>query len=98
MFSNSRRHFMRASAGATLAALTGSEARLVAGPKIEPRADSVILLWMAGGKAQTETFDPKKYTPYETGLASDKVLRDRKSTRLNSSHANSSYAVFCLKK
>src|SRR3712207_7490546 len=24
-------------------------------------------------------------------------LRDRKSTRLNSSHANTSYAVFCLK-
>src|SRR5258707_8206539 len=30
----------------------------------------------------------------------DKALRakDRKSTRLNSSHANISYAVFCLKK
>src|SRR5258707_11280912 len=26
------------------------------------------------------------------------VLSDRKSTRLNSSHANISYAVFCLKK
>src|SRR5258707_7352366 len=26
------------------------------------------------------------------------VLRDRKSTRLNSSHANISYAVFCLDK
>src|SRR5258707_3807296 len=26
------------------------------------------------------------------------VFRDRKSTRLNSSHANISYAVFCLKK
>src|SRR3712207_7733132 len=26
------------------------------------------------------------------------VDRDRKSTRLNSSHANISYAVFCLKK
>src|SRR3712207_8839496 len=25
-------------------------------------------------------------------------MRDRKSTRLNSSHANISYAVFCLKK
>src|SRR3712207_7076322 len=25
-------------------------------------------------------------------------LEDRKSTRLNSSHANNSYAVFCLKK
>src|SRR3712207_8934856 len=27
-----------------------------------------------------------------------RVTRDRKSTRLNSSHANISYAVFCLKK
>src|SRR3712207_7105727 len=28
----------------------------------------------------------------------DDLLGDRKSTRLNSSHANISYAVFCLKK
>src|SRR3712207_6874521 len=28
----------------------------------------------------------------------DESLSDRKSTRLNSSHANISYAVFCLKK
>src|SRR3712207_8962399 len=28
----------------------------------------------------------------------DAALQDRKSTRLNSSHANISYAVFCLKK
>src|SRR3712207_8617294 len=28
----------------------------------------------------------------------DHLLQDRKSTRLNSSHANISYAVFCLKK
>src|SRR5947209_10016050 len=28
----------------------------------------------------------------------DPAQRDRKSTRLNSSHANTSYAVFCLKK
>src|SRR3712207_7646334 len=28
----------------------------------------------------------------------DTVQTDRKSTRLNSSHANISYAVFCLKK
>src|SRR3712207_8476448 len=27
-----------------------------------------------------------------------KMAKDRKSTRLNSSHANISYAVFCLKK
>lgn len=56
------------------AAMAGVAPQLRAGAKIEPRADSMILLWMAGGMAQTETFDPKRYTPYETGLASEKVL------------------------
>ena len=69
-----RRHFMQASAGAALAAMGGAEPRLLAAPRIEPKADTLILLWMAGGMAQTETFDPKKYTPYEPGLASEKVL------------------------
>src|SRR3712207_8520866 len=32
------------------------------------------------------------------GRLVDAPERDRKSTRLNSSHANISYAVFCLKK
>src|SRR3712207_8658574 len=32
------------------------------------------------------------------GLRSPRAPGDRKSTRLNSSHANISYAVFCLKK
>src|SRR5438445_7933653 len=32
------------------------------------------------------------------GVGADTDTRDRKSTRLNSSHANISYAVFCLKK
>src|SRR3712207_8909041 len=31
-------------------------------------------------------------------IRSRQQARDRKSTRLNSSHANISYAVFCLKK
>src|SRR3712207_8864789 len=34
----------------------------------------------------------------EQGADGHVVVRDRKSTRLNSSHANISYAVFCLKK
>src|SRR3712207_8469366 len=37
----------------------------------------------------------------ECSLSASRVhaaVRDRKSTRLNSSHANISYAVFCLKK
>src|SRR5437667_4462103 len=34
----------------------------------------------------------------EGPLTSDLLLKDRKSTRLNSSHITISYAVFCLKK
>src|SRR2546427_6961875 len=34
----------------------------------------------------------------EAGRAIDPQGRDRKSTRLNSSHSQISYAVFCLKK
>src|SRR5258707_6051700 len=38
-------------------------------------------------------------TARPVGAAPERHLRgDRKSTRLNSSHANISYAVFCLKK
>src|SRR2546430_2635319 len=35
---------------------------------------------------------------YATKLSTPSVLADRKSTRLNSSHSQISYAVFCLKK
>jgi len=66
---------MQASAGATLAALLGREPKQLQGAtKIEPKADTLILLWMAGGMAQTETFDPKQYTPFERGLESNRVL------------------------
>src|SRR3712207_8268451 len=39
-------------------------------------------------------------TTGSSGLSAQSFLslKDRKSTRLNSSHANISYAVFCLKK
>src|SRR3712207_7500257 len=45
-------------------------------------------------------FYPKDDTPGCTvqACALRDSWRDRKSTRLNSSHANISYAVFCLKK
>src|SRR3712207_7876833 len=35
---------------------------------------------------------------HDAAVGGDARGRDRKSTRLNSSHANISYAVFCLKK
>jgi hypothetical protein len=39
----------------------------------EARADAVIVLWMAGGMPHTETFDPKRHTPYEAGMKAERV-------------------------
>ena len=35
----------------------------------EATADAIIVLWMAGGMAAPDTFDPKVYKPFEPGLA-----------------------------
>src|SRR6476661_5783047 len=70
-----RRDYMRQTAVAAMAALSGGAPRLLAQtPKPVATADSMILLWMAGGMAQTETWDPKKYTAYESGMESKRVL------------------------
>src|SRR5580704_2866117 len=72
-----RRDFLKTASAATLSALAAGYPRsmlAVEEEKIKPTADTVIVLWMAGGMAHTETFDPKRYTPYEAGLASSKVL------------------------
>src|SRR2546430_17710672 len=37
-------------------------------------------------------------TPFDASTTSSNTTEDRKSTRLNSSHSQISYAVFCLKK
>ncbi len=74
----SRRDFLKTASAATLSALAaGAPRALLANDeveKIKPTADRLILLWMAGGMAHTETFDPKRYTPFEKGLDSNKVL------------------------
>jgi len=66
---------------ATIAALgTGSPmASLMGNASVDiaskiTTADSVILLWMAGGMAHTETFDPKRYTSFEKGMEGNRVL------------------------
>jgi len=74
----SRRDFLKTASAATLGALAAGAPRELfaegAAPKFKPTADRVILLWMAGGMAHTETFDPKRYTPFEKDLDPNKVL------------------------
>jgi hypothetical protein len=71
----SRRDFLKAGCLAGTAALTGSPLRADdhAAKKLEPTADCMVLLWMAGGQASTETWDPKKYTPFERGMEAKAV-------------------------
>src|SRR3712207_7016994 len=63
------------------------------------RARGLVSLWFLDGHP-----DFLDGAASETGETADMELAvltgsgDRKSTRLNSSHANISYAVFCLKK
>src|SRR5215510_12442548 len=69
---------MGCTAAATLSALAGREPLLAMGRQATPApkatADAVIVLWMAGGMASTETFDPKRYTPFAPGVPIKDVL------------------------
>ena len=72
-----RRDFLKTASAATLGALTARAPRLFAAgelEKIAPTADTIIVLWMGGGMAHTETFDPKRYAPFEKGMDPNSVL------------------------
>src|SRR3712207_8069116 len=53
---------------------------------------------VAQGRDRFGSNYPKVRTNAQGIFRFEQVRKDRKSTRLNSSHANISYAVFCLKK
>ncbi len=74
-----RRDFLKATTAATLAAMAAGAPRSAWGAtsRIEhpkPTADTCILLWMAGGMAAPDTFDPKEYHPFEIGLPAEKIM------------------------
>src|SRR3974377_1253077 len=74
-----RRDFLKTAGAATLSALASGYPRQVRAAETaveSPRstADTVIVLWMGGGMAHTETFDPKRYTSYEKGMSSSAFL------------------------
>ena len=74
-----RRDFLSTASTATLGALaagspvTSAEAQVKL-DSLQSTADTVIVLWMAGGMASTDTFDPKRYVPFEKGLDPKRVL------------------------
>lgn len=68
-----RRQFLKQMAAASTATILAGAPRLVTAndAAVEhptAKADSCILIWMAGGMAAPDTFDPKKYVPFEVGL------------------------------
>jgi hypothetical protein len=74
-----RRDFLKAGSAATMAALATGAPRALADDghrvdRIQPTADTLIVLWMGGGMAHTETFDPKRHTPFEKGIESNRIL------------------------
>src|SRR3712207_8177829 len=52
----------------------------------------------AFGVSESNWRDAAAVQPHFAAISESPRFVDRKSTRLNSSHANISYAVFCLKK
>jgi hypothetical protein len=75
-----RRQFLKQLAAASAAAwMSGAPRRLAAAdgyPVEHPAAtaDACILIWMAGGMAAPDTFDPKRYLPFEVGTPVEKVM------------------------
>ena len=69
-----RRAFLKQLSAAGTAALMAAAPRPLhaAQPSQEQQptatADACIVLWMAGGMAAPETFDPKRYLPFQKGL------------------------------
>src|SRR5690606_40622182 len=70
--------------------------RYVAAPAKYPMAASSVIFLRYQIKSIFSI--PMAATPAADPITSKLQVSDRKSTRLNSSHVKSSYAVFCLKK
>src|SRR3712207_7953748 len=56
------------------------------------------LIWSRQRQTNALRSTLREFYPAALAAFDEIAGRDRKSTRLNSSHANISYAVFCLKK
>ena len=73
-----RRDLLRQLGAASLAAMGVGAPRAWAGSEelVQPaaKADSCVLIWLAGGMAAPDTFDPKRYSPFQKGLDVNQIL------------------------
>jgi uncharacterized protein (DUF1501 family) len=71
-----RRDFLKKLSAASIAALMARAPRASAETILQPKAtaDACIVLWMGGGMAAPETFDPKAYQPFVKGAPVSKML------------------------
>lgn len=75
----SRRDFVKCGLAATVGLSLPGLSHEVVGQtqptnELTSKADSMILIWLPGGIAQTDTWDPKKFTPFAQGMKGSQLL------------------------
>ena len=69
-----RRDFLKGIAATGMASVVPASLG-ASGPQITTgTADSLIVIWLPGGIAQTDTWDPKQYTPFGAGMKGAELL------------------------
>lgn len=76
-----RRTFLATTLAGTTAALISSRSRAEETARAEAeafarqaKADACIFIWLPGGVAQCDTWDPKTFTPYQAGMRGSELL------------------------
>ncbi len=70
-----RREFLKAAAATgVLGALPRTSFGQQPIERLAARADACIWIWLPGGIAQTDTWDPKSFTPYRQGMKGSELL------------------------
>lgn len=72
-----RRDFLKQSAASAALAALGPRVLNAADAKVvnlPAKADAVIFVWLPGGVAQADTWDPKQFTPFTPGMKGSELL------------------------
>jgi uncharacterized protein (DUF1501 family) len=78
-----RRTFLNTGAALAAGLATGGIVRGAApvAPALKGRAEAVIMIYLPGGVAQQDTWDPKPHTPYQRGMRGSEMLATCRTIR-----------------